>query len=248
MLSKQKIKYIQSLGQKKFRREEGVFIAEGPKLVEEILTEQPAAVSAVYALPEWATNHPRLAAQCETVIIRQEELERITQLSTPHQVVAVVKQFAVVPFVSAKDRFTLALDDIRDPGNFGTLVRIADWFGIGSIVCSEDCADIYNPKVVQATMGSIARVKIVYTNLADWLAAQSPVPVFAAMLEGKNVYGITPVTEGILVVGNESKGISPDIAAIAAEHISIPRKGKAESLNAAVATGIILSHLLTGNE
>jgi len=136
------------------------------------------------------------------------------------------------------------LDDIRDPGNMGTIIRIADWFGINQVVCSDDSAELYNPKVVQATMGSIARVRVHYTPLAEWLAAQQDTAIYAAALNGKDVTAMEKIKEGIIVIGNESKGISPAISRLATTPITIPQKGRAESLNAAVATGIILSHLL----
>jgi TrmH family RNA methyltransferase len=137
----------------------------------------------------------------------------------------------------------LVLDGIQDPGNLGTIIRIADWFGVSHIVCSMDCADVYNSKVVQATMGSIARVNVFYTDLLAWLMSQNESTVYAATLEGKDVTKMTARKEGLIIVGNESKGIRNELVEFANERITIPKKGKAESLNAAVATGIILSNL-----
>ena len=136
------------------------------------------------------------------------------------------------------------LDTIRDPGNLGTIIRIADWFGISQIICSADCADMYNSKVVQATMGSIARVNVFYTDLPEWLKQGSDVRIYAAMLEGKDVTKMSTIKEGLIIIGNESMGIDKEVLQYSNEKISIPRKGNAESLNAAVATGIILSHLV----
>ena len=136
------------------------------------------------------------------------------------------------------------LDGIQDPGTMGTINRIADWLGIEQIVCSTDSADPYNPKVVQATMGSIARVKIIHTDLKKWLEDMSDTQIFAAVLGGKDVSSINKISEGVIIIGNESKGISPELLKLSNIKIAIPAKGKAESLNAAIATGIILSHLI----
>lgn len=244
MLVKQRIKYIQTLGQKKFREKEGFFIAEGPKLVHELLEADVTAVKEVYALKEWIDNSLVLPANISIVEISEQELEKISQLTTPNLVVAIVQQFDTGNTLTAKDQITLALDKVQDPGNLGTIIRIADWFGIKQIVCSLDSADMYNPKVVQSTMGSIARVKIIYTDLKEWLAAQKNIPIYAASLQGENIASIKKINEGIIIIGNESKGISKELLKRAMIRITIPAKGKAESLNAAVATGIILSHIL----
>ena len=244
MLVKQKIKYIQTLGQKKFREKEGLFIAEGPKLVNELLEADTIAVKEVYALKEWVNNNPLLPANIILTEISEQELEKISQLTTPNQVVAIVQQFDTGNTITAKDQITLALDTVQDPGNLGTIVRIADWFGIKQIVCSLDSADMYNTKVVQSTMGSIARVKIIYTDLNEWLGTQENIPIYAASLQGENIASIKKINEGIIIIGNESRGISEEIMKLATIRITIPAKGKAESLNAAVATGIILSHIL----
>ena len=143
-----------------------------------------------------------------------------------------------------KERISLVLDAIQDPGNLGTIIRIADWFGISQIICGTGCADIYNSKVVQATMGSIARVNVFYTDLPVWLKQRSGVRIYATMLEGKDVTKMSTIKEGLIIIGNESIGIDKEVLQYSNEKISIPRKGNAESLNAAVATGIILSHLV----
>lgn len=243
MLVKSQVKYIQSLGQKKQRDEQGLFIAEGPKIVAELL--QTAAVQQIYALKEWIADNKHLLKGVEVVEISPAELERISQLTTPNNVLAVLKKFDISPVIITKGTITLVLDTIQDPGNMGTIIRIADWFGIEQLVCSEDCADIYNPKVVQSTMGSIARVKILYTDLQQWLISQKPVNIYAALLNGDDVTAMKKLNEGIIVIGNESKGISDEILKLVNVKITIPQKGKAESLNAAVATGIILSHITT---
>ena len=175
--------------------------------------------------------------------VSEDELEKLSQLKTPNQVVAVVKKFDVEKDIAVKGKISLVLDSIRDPGNLGTIIRIADWFGVSQIICSADCADVYNPKVVQSTMGSVARVKIFYTDLKEWLKQQTETPIYAAMLEGQDVTKMNGLKEGLIIIGNESRGIDEEIAALADEKITIPKKGEAESLNAAVAVGIVLSHL-----
>lgn len=243
MLSKSKTKYIQTLGQKKFRDEEGLFIAEGPKIVKDLLEEKTVTVKSVYALKEWIDDNKRLETITELIEIEEADLEKISQLKTPNKVVAVVQQFNTTDKITTSNKITLALDDIQDPGNMGTIIRIADWFGIEQIVCSNDSADIYNSKVVQSTMGSIARVKVFYTDLEEWLREQKGISIYATTLEGKAIGRIGKIKEGIIVFGNESKGISLAIMNIATDKITIPKTGKAESLNAGVAAGIILSHL-----
>jgi len=240
MISKSQVKYIQSLGQKKHRDEFGLFIAEGPKLVKELMQETNAMIEEVFAVEEWiAENRKWVDGVTE---ISFQELERISQLTTPNQVVAIVKKFPVEePVVKAK--VSLVLDTIQDPGNLGTIIRTADWFGVRQIICSEDCADLYNPKVVQATMGSIARVKVFYTDLVGWLQKQKEIRIYATMLEGKDISKMSPLTEGLILIGNESKGISGELLQLANEKITIIKKGKAESLNAAVAVGIVLERL-----
>ena len=237
MLSKKVLKYIQSLGLKKSREESGMFLAEGPKIVEELMRLLPHQIEAVYATAAFRSKHASPIVE----EITEAELEKISQLKTPNQVIAVVRQLTVS--VPDTNRFVLYLDTIQDPGNFGTIIRIADWFGVKDIVCSTGCADQYNPKVVQATMASIARVNVFPDENDNWLQQQS-VPIYAASLQGKPLSRFSKTEKGILIIGNESKGIRQGFMHLAAETITIPRMGEAESLNASVATGIILSHLL----
>jgi RNA methyltransferase, TrmH family len=242
MLSKKEIKDIQSLGLKKHREETGLFIAEGPKVVTELAQVLSAELQMIYGVKDWIEESGHLFDKHKLIEIPEVELERMSHLQTAHRVLAVFRQLASVEPVLPG--FTLYLDTIQDPGNFGTIIRIADWFGIGDVVCSAGCADLYNPKVVQATMASIARVNVFYDDEGTWLDKQHDVPVFAAALEGRSVYSCSNVSKGILLIGNESKGIRQEWMAKATEKITIPRVGEAESLNAAVATGIILSHLI----
>lgn len=244
MLTKSKLKYIQSLSQKKQRDDANAFIAEGPKLVKELLESAPQAIQEIFALKEWVEENQKFLTKNLVAEISEKELERISLLSTPNKVVAILKKFDTGKTIITKDRIILALDTIQDPGNFGTIIRTADWFGVEQIVCSPDCADMYNPKVVQATMGSIARVKVFYADLEKWLVSVKDTRVYAAVLEGQDISSMKKINEGIILIGNESKGISDEILRLANNKITIPKKGKAESLNAAVATGIILGQLI----
>lgn len=242
MLSNKEIKDIQSLGEKKFRNEQRLFIAEGPKIVTELLQEVPLQVVKVYATQAWAFEKVG-AVMPQIQLITPAELERISQLQTPNQVLAVVKQFETKePFI--KNSFCIYLDTVQDPGNVGTIIRISDWFGISHIVCNTGCADVYNSKVVQASMASIARVGIYYDKEGTWLQKQTA-PVYAATLEGKPLQTFSKAHTGILIIGNESRGISEALLQTATHKITIPRKGAAESLNASVAAGIIAAHLLS---
>jgi RNA methyltransferase, TrmH family len=243
MISKNEIKYIQSLFQKKTRDKEGMFIAEGVKLVNELL-QSDIVVRKIYATEEWITDHKQ---HPNTIKVQPEELKKITTQSTPNQVLAIVekKKLATEPIL--KNKITLALDGIQDPGNFGTIIRIADWFGIDQIIASTDTADLYNSKVIQSTMGSFIRVNVWYKDLATWLS-KANIPVYGALLNGTNIYHVNPIKEGLLVIGNESKGVRENILPFIQHVITIPKKGAAESLNAAVAAGIILSHLVENDE
>jgi TrmH family RNA methyltransferase len=238
MLSKNELKYIQSLCQKKQRQEERLFLVEGAKLVEELL-QTGLNVRKIYALPVWAEKHSHLP---QLTAITEAELEKISNLQTPNQVLALVEQPEPAAEPVLANQLTLVLDTIQDPGNLGTIIRIADWFGIRQIVASMDTVELYNPKVIQSTMGSYARVQVCYRPLADFLSAAT-VPVYGALLNGQNMYQVAPLKEGILLIGNESKGIQADLLTFVSHPITIPRIGGAESLNAAVAAGIIISHL-----
>ena len=237
MLSKSSIKYIQSLQQKKFREEHRCFIAEGPKVVAELLAENTFSCRGVYATESFLD--PAILSSIPYYEVSEIELERISGLKTPNKVLAVFEMRDTILPVAAGS-LTLVLDDVQDPGNVGTLIRIADWFGIKSIVCSEATADIYNPKVVQSSMASLARVNVTYTDIVQWLIEQKGVKKYAAALQGRSLKEVGSIEEGIVIIGNESGGIKPEIMELADEKIIIRGMGKAESLNAAVAAGIIL--------
>lgn len=240
MLSKNEAKYIQSLGHKKYRIEERVFVAEGPKMVSELLQMVPQLFQKIYAVESWADENKSLTKNTPVVIIPDKDLERISGLKTPNEVVAVIRQFESK--APADFSFALYLEAIQDPGNFGTIIRIADWFGVKDIVCTEGCTDLYNSKVVQSTMASIARVNVYYEK-ENWLATQDCIKL-AATLGGQPLNDFTTDNKTILVIGNESKGISDEVLKQCTHQVTIPKKGEAESLNAAVATGILLSHLI----
>ena len=240
MLSKNEVKFIQSLCHKKQRQQEGLFIAEGVKLVEEII-QSDYHIKKIFATDKWQTEKAEIKAI--TTFVSEDELARISGLQTPNQVLAIVNQQVIKELPQLEGKLTLVLDGIQDPGNMGTIIRIADWFGISQIMCSPNTVELYNPKVIQGTMGSFLRVKVWYGNLME-LFNSTKVPVFGALLEGECVYHTHKPKEGIILIGNEGQGISKDLLPLINHPITIPKIGGAESLNAAVATGIILSHLI----
>ena len=240
MISKNQIKYIRQLELKKYRKREGVFVAEGPKVVGDLLRRyQPVAI---YATAEWQGEG--------ATPITDDELRRISFLQHPQQILALfpipeTSAAANSQFLILNSQLSLALDGVQDPGNLGTIIRIADWFGIDTIYCSEDTADAYNPKVVQATMGSIAHVNIIYTDLLKLFDSLPPTfPVYGTLLDGDDIYQQPLSNEGIIVMGNEGNGISEAIRQKVNRRLLIPcfREGDtAESLNVAIATAITCS-------
>ncbi|MBA4166082.1 MAG: RNA methyltransferase [Chitinophagaceae bacterium] len=242
MLFKSKVKYIQSLSHKRQRDKDGVFVAEGPKIINELLSAKEVELVEIYAVP--AMIGILNAGPSKVIEIDNRSLETISFLSTPNQVLGIFRK-PVSHVLNFNGSISIMLDNIQDPGNMGSIVRCADWFGVKQIICSKDCADVFSPKTVQSTMGSIARVHVVYDDLARVLTSNPAIHAYAATLEGQSIYETGSLKEGIIVIGNESKGISPGILSLVKNRITIPRKGKAESLNAAVAAGIILSHLVS---
>ena len=212
-------------------------------MVRELLQQPNVVMEQVFAVEEWLNESKKLLTDVNVSEITEKELERISQLTTPNQVIAIIEKFKNDEPV-VKGKVSLVLDSIQDPGNLGTIIRTADWFGLSQIICSNDCVDMYNPKVVQATMGSIARMNVFYTELPAWLKKQKEIRIYASLLEGKEVTKMNGLKEGLIIIGNESKGIHEEVLECANERITILKKGRAESLNAAVATGIILSHLI----
>ncbi|MDR1632474.1 MAG: RNA methyltransferase [Dysgonamonadaceae bacterium] len=243
MLSKSKIKYIRSLGMKKFRNETGCFLAEGNKLVKDILPYFECEL--LVAKPSWMAGQGDLHAG-ELIAAEDHDIEKASLLKTPQDVIAVFKQPNYpLDKEALKLDLNLVLDGVQDPGNMGTIVRLADWFGIKNVICSPDTADIFNPKTVQATMGAIARVKVFYTELPVLLADLNDIPVYGAFLEGKNIYEEPLSANGLIVMGNEGKGVSRPVAGCISRKLYIPNypagTATTESLNVAVATAIICS-------
>jgi TrmH family RNA methyltransferase len=244
MLSKREIKYIRSLELKKFRKEHHVFLAEGGKLVEDIMGHFPCQY--LIAVEEWLSLHPALDAD-KIVSVSKAELAGISLLKTPKDVLAVFEQpLYDLKSINPASELVLVADGIQDPGNFGSIVRLADWFGINHVVCSLDTADIFNPKTIQATMGAVARVKIHYTSLPDFLSGLSKdIPVYGTFLEGDNIYARDLRSYGLIVLGNEGQGIRPEVAEYVTDRLFIPNypEGRitSESLNVAGAGAVICS-------
>jgi TrmH family RNA methyltransferase len=239
MISKNQIKYVRQLEQKKFRYREGLFVAEGTKVVGDLLKRyQPHAI---FATAAWLSANPTTKA----VEVSDDELRRLSFQQHPQQVLALFPLPSSVTPSAPSVALSIALDGIQDPGNLGTIIRIADWFGITTIICSEDTVDAWNPKVVQATMGSIARVNIIYTNLPSFLdSLPTDYPVYGTLLDGENIYTQPLTKEGLIVMGNEGNGISEAVRQRVNRRLLIPdfHDGEtADSLNVAIATAITCS-------
>ncbi len=240
MLSKNDIKWVKSLQLKKFRQKYSQFVVEGEKNITELLKSH-FSIAQIFAIPTWETpkNIP-----LEVQIISEDEMKKISFHPTPTSVLAVVN----IPTdnknaVQNNSNIVLALDSIQDPGNLGTIIRIADWYGLPEIICNIGCADVYNPKCIAATMGSFTRVKVHYGDIVEY-SRKNNFPIWCATLNGNSVYDTKISQKTILVIGNEGHGISKDIIDQCAKKITIPRIGKAESLNAAVSTAILIDNLI----
>lgn len=250
MISKNQQKLIRSLGQKKYRQQNGMFVAEGPKVVGDLIKRMNPIL--VIATEEWI-NKQTIQAECEKISVSDNELKQLSFLQHPQQVMALfpLKGLQNGTFenniYNADKELLIALDGIQDPGNLGTIIRIADWFGVKTILCSQNTADAYSPKVVQATMGSIARVNIIYCELEQTLQemAQNNIPLYGTLLDGKNIYKESLAANGIIIMGNEGNGISENIRRMVTDKLLIPSftesDDHAESLNVAIATAITLS-------
>ncbi len=236
MISKNQIKLIKSLEQKKFRRREGLFVAEGPKVVGDLMKRWTPV--AVYATEDYT---PTLPVNVER--ITDDELRRTSFLQHPQQVLALFELPQNTSFTPSETKLTLALDGVQDPGNLGTIIRLADWFGIEDIICSQETADAWNPKVVQATMGSLARVNIIYTNLSELFEAlPEGFPVYGTLLDGDNIYTQELTKGGIIIMGNEGNGLTEKVRRRVNRRLLIPSyrtDDTAESLNVAIATAIV---------
>ena len=238
MISKNQLKYIRQLEQKKYRRREGVFVAEGTKVVGDLL--QRYRPEAVFATADW-----QAPAGITPQLVTDDELRRISFLQHPQQVLALFPLPVNSKPSTVNSDLSLALDGVQDPGNLGTIIRIADWFGISTIICSEDTVDAWNPKVVQATMGSIARVNIIYLNLPDFLdTLPADFPVYGTFLDGDNIYTQELTPNGLIIMGNEGNGISEAVRSKVNRRLLIPdfhQGPTADSLNVAIATAITCS-------
>lgn len=240
MISKNEIRRIKQLNRKKGRREEGAFIVEGVKGVEEVISSD-LEVQRVFATDEWSTQHSEATER-----ISEQEMKQISALSSPSPALAVVSlppsaELNVADLVSQR---VLVLDQISDPGNLGTMIRTADWFGISTILIADDTVDQFNPKVIQATMGSLFRVNIHRGDLPQMLGAlrssNPDYPIYAADMKGESVERLGEHQFGALIIGSEAHGISKELKAVSSTTIAIPGSGSAESLNASIATGILL--------
>lgn len=243
MISKNKIKFIRSLEQKKFRKENGVFLAEGNKLVSDLSDFFKCKI--LVATQQWLDSNRNIIAD-EKIYVEKDELSRVSLLKTPQDVLAV---FEIPSYTLSMDcprnELCLALDDVQDPGNLGTIIRIADWFGIKNIYCSHGTADAFSPKTVQATMGALARVQLHYCNIKELISSLNDVPVFGTFLDGDSIYNNTLSSNGLIVMGNEGNGISKEVSELINRRILIPNYPQGnettDSLNVAVATAIVCS-------
>lgn len=236
MISKNNIKFIKALQQKKFRDENNLFVVEGEKMVLESIQWKPQYLSDLYCTEDFPVGDLQ-QKNVPHEVISEKELKQISGLQTPNKALAVFRKWELS---ETNADFYIALDGVQDPGNMGTIMRLADWFGVPEIICSKDTVDCWNPKVVQATMGAAFRVQVRYTDLKSHLQALG-LPVFGALLEGENVYRKKLEPKGVLLLGNEGKGISKEIQQLIDAPVSIPRFGEAESLNVSTAGAILLS-------
>lgn len=245
MISKNQIKYIQALHLKKNRDSQGLFIVEGIKSVSEFLQDEAVTVKQLFATAAYLAQHRQLLEKKNIAVteVDAEELKKISLQSTPNQVLAVIikkEQFLTKELL--QQHTTLFLDDIRDPGNLGTIIRIADWFGIKQIICSKSTTELYNPKTLQASMGAVLRVNVVYLDFEELFPFLEHIPIYGAVLNGENIY-TKKLQHGIIVIGNEANGISDAVLAKLTVPVTIPaaQHNGSESLNAANACAIICS-------
>ncbi len=238
-LTKARIKWVNSLHHKKTRDTEKCFVVEGEKMVLEGLEYFGDHLLHLYALNTHFEEIPKEFHR-QTVMVNERELGQLSELKTPNKFVAVFRKPAPIEQI---ENFTIVLDGVQDPGNMGTIMRLADWYNIKNIVCSPDTVDVYNSKVVQASMGAIFRIDVQYTNLLTFLE-EADRPIYGALLNGNNYREIEYAKNGILVMGNEGSGIRPEIQTLINTAVTIPRYGKAESLNVGTATAILLAEII----
>lgn len=240
MVGKSQIKLIKSLQQKKIRSQQQLFVVEGKKTVEELINSHVETYKVYTTNDQFATEYAEISE-----LISADDLKKISSLATPNGYLGVFKipQSKKIDF----DDWIVVLDFVQDPGNLGTIIRLCDWFGVNNLVCSTDTVDCYNPKVLQATMGSIARINMVYANLSEFLKG-ADLPIYGAFMEGETVYTAELPKKGILVMGNEANGVSQEVLSLINQKISIPQFGNktTESLNVATATAILLNEIRRG--
>jgi TrmH family RNA methyltransferase len=244
MISKNQLKLIKALESKKQRKKNGLFLVQGEKNVAELFNSN-FSIQQLYATAAYINNNETLLTEHNLIPLvveaSEEDLKRAGTLISNNSVLAIVKCKDVALPAIAENELILVLDQVGDPGNLGTILRVADWYGIKNVVCSPDCADFYNPKVIAATMGSFARVSVSHTELVDYLSVQSK-PIYGAFLEGENIHKAHLNKSAFIVMGSESHGISVPVEQLITDKITIPNFGQAESLNVAMATGIILDN------
>jgi len=239
MLSKNTVKFIKSLQQKKFRKQENSFFVEGAKNVTELLNSEYEITHLLFTESFKNENWSLIKrGGAERYEVSSKQLASIGSFQTNEAAIAVAKIKNNQSFDISDNELAIALDDVRDPGNLGTIIRIADWYGIRKIILSEQCADMYNPKVLNSSMGSFTRVAFFYTDLKEYFHSVKT-PIYGALLEGENIYNSPLTPYGIILMGNESKGISDELMSFISHKVTIPQFGQAESLNVAVATAVI---------
>lgn len=243
MLPKSQLQFVKSLQQKKYRKEANLFIVEGLKSITEFLYSN-YVIHQIFYISNIESKIGIFPKNSKLICVSEKELRQMSGLTTPQGIIALVEIPANVSLhtTTFKNQFTLVLDHLQDPGNLGTIIRTADWFGIKHIICSPNTVDSYNPKVVQATMGSLARVQISYTDLTRLFQAVE-LPVFAAQLDGQSIYKANFGHEGFVLLGNEGNGINPSLNKAGVQAITIPRLGHAESLNVAISAAIFCSEI-----
>ncbi len=243
MITKNQIKYINSLQQKKFRSEHQSFIVEGAKSVLELL-KSDFELELLFVTQEFFNNYEEILQKLpiQVELVNQQELEKVGSYSSNNAALAVAKTKENEELLVGENEYALILDDIRDPGNLGTIIRVGDWYGIHKIICSHSTVDFYNPKVIAATMGSFTRTKLYYTDLEEFINKQST-PIYGTLLNGNNIHQTKFAKSGYIVIGNEANGISDGIEKLVTDKITIPSFGGAESLNAGIATAVVLDNL-----
>jgi len=245
MFSKQQQKYVQSLQIKKYRQEHQRFLVEGTKSVQELL-KSDLETELLLCTPKFFLENEKILKKISVEQISQSELEKLGTLQSNDASLAVVKMRENTPFIAESNEFALVLDDIRDPGNLGTILRIADWYGIKKIICSETTVDFYNPKVVSASMGSFSRILVYYSEISEYfenIAKTSKVEIIGTFLNSENVHRFDFPSSGYIVLGNESNGIGAKVEKLINKKITIPRFGEAESLNVGIAAAVVLDNL-----